>query len=112
MDCIFCKIISGEIPSHKLYEDDDFIVIRDINPVAPVHLLVIYKKHVERIDQLSDEDMEKMKNSFRIISRLVEAEGIKEDGYRVVVNNGEKSGQEVNHIHIHVIGGKKLGGIC
>ena len=112
MDCTFCKIISGEILSNKLYEDENFIVIRDIKPLAPVHLLLIYKKHVGRIDELSRDDMNVMSDAFKIISMMVEKEGIKESGYRVVINNGKSSGQEVSHLHMHIIGGKKLGGIC
>jgi len=111
-NCVFCKIINGEIPSDKVYEDDDFLVIRDINPVAPVHLLVLYKKHVGKIHQLDEEDRKKMSRVFEVIAKVAEKEGILEDGYRVVVNNGAQAGQEIDHIHFHVIGGRKLGKIA
>ena len=112
MDCVFCKIIDGEIPSEKVYEDEDFLVIKDINPVAPVHLLVLYKKHVGKIHELSKEDREKLSRIFEVIANVAKDSGILESGYRVVVNNGPDSGQEVDHIHFHVIGGKKLGKIA
>ncbi len=112
MDCVFCKIIEGEIPSEKVYEDEDFLVIRDIRPVAPVHLLVLYKKHVGKIHELSSEDIEKLKRVFEVVKIVAEKEGILKSGYRVVVNNGPDAGQEIDHLHFHVIGGRKLGKIA
>ncbi len=112
MECVFCKIISGEIPSEKVYEDEDFLVIRDIKPIAPVHLLVLYKKHVGKIHQLDSEDISRLSKVFQVIKEVAESEGILESGYRVVVNNGPDAGQEIDHIHFHVIGGKKLGRIA
>ncbi len=112
MDCVFCKIIDGEIPSEKVYEDEDFLVIKDIHPVAPVHLLVLYKKHVGKIHQLSEEDREKLSRIFEVIAKVAKESGILESGYRVVVNNGPDAGQEVDHLHFHVIGGRKLGKIA
>ncbi len=112
MDCVFCKIISGEIPADKVYEDEDFLVIRDIKPVAPVHLLVLYKRHVGKIHELSMEDRERLSRVFEVIAAVAEKEGIKESGYRVVVNSGPDAGQEIDHIHFHVIGGRKLGKIA
>ncbi len=112
VDCVFCKIIAGEIPADKVYEDEDFLVIRDIKPVAPVHLLVLYKKHVGKIHQLTEEDRKKLSRVFEVIAKVAEKEGILESGYRVVVNNGPDAGQEIDHIHFHVIGGKKLGRIA
>ena len=112
MDCVFCKIINGEIPSDKVYEDEDFLVIRDIKPVAPVHLLVLYKKHVGKIHELTEEDRAKLSRVFEVISKVAEKERIIESGYRVVVNNGPDAGQEIDHIHFHVIGGRKLGKIA
>ncbi len=111
MDCVFCKIINGEIPSEKVYEDENFIVIRDIKPVAPIHLLVIYKKHVGKIHELSEEDKKNFWKVFDVIRIVAEKEGIIDSGYRVVVNNGPDAGQEIDHIHFHVVGGKKLGKI-
>ena len=112
MDCIFCKIIDGEVPSERVYEDEDFLVIKDINPVAPVHLLVLYKKHVGKIHELSEEDRKKLSRVFEVISKVAKENGILESGYRVVINNGQDAGQEVDHIHFHVIGGRKLGKIA
>ena len=112
MDCVFCKIISGEIPSDKVYEDEDFLVIRDIKPVAPVHLLVIYKRHVGKIHELDPSDLDRISRVFEVVKKVAEKEKILESGYRVVVNNGPDAGQEIDHIHFHVIGGKKLGRIA
>ncbi|MFN3692180.1 MAG: histidine triad nucleotide-binding protein [Fervidobacterium sp.] len=106
-DCVFCKIIAGQIPSEKIYEDEDFIVIKDIRPVAPVHLLAIYKNHVPTINDLSEDDSKKMWRLFEVIKKVTKNEGIQ--SYRVVQNNGKDAGQEVHHIHFHVIGGRKLG---
>ncbi|MBT1247229.1 MULTISPECIES: histidine triad nucleotide-binding protein [unclassified Thermosipho (in: thermotogales)] len=109
MDCVFCKIIRNEIPSEKVYEDEDFIVIKDIKPVAPLHLLVIYKKHVERLHELSEDDQRRFWKMFYIIKELSDKFGFEE--YRIVQNNGKSAGQEVPHIHFHVISGRKFGGI-
>ncbi|MBB6062540.1 histidine triad (HIT) family protein [Thermosipho japonicus] len=108
-NCVFCKIINNEIPSEKLYEDEDFIVIKDINPVAPIHLLVIYKKHVPVIHELSEDDQRRFWKVFNIIKKLSEELNFKE--YRIVQNNGKQAGQEIPHIHFHVIAGRKLGKI-
>uniref|UniRef100_A0A7V4KF14 Histidine triad nucleotide-binding protein n=2 Tax=Fervidobacterium pennivorans TaxID=93466 RepID=A0A7V4KF14_FERPE len=106
-DCVFCKIINGEIPSEKVYEDEDFIVIKDIRPVAPVHLLAIYKKHVPTVSELSVEDSQKMWKLFEVIKTVTKTSGL--ESYRIVQNNGKDAGQEVHHIHFHIIGGRKLG---
>ncbi|MDI3472706.1 MAG: histidine triad family protein [Thermotogaceae bacterium] len=109
-DCIFCKIINGEISSTKVYEDENFLVIKDINPVAPVHDLVLYKRHIRNLNELTNEH-EDFSKIFEVIKKVAELEKIS-NGYRVVVNNGEEAGQEINHIHFHVIGGRKLGKIA
>jgi len=108
-DCVFCKIINGEIPSEKVYEDEDFIVIKDIRPVAPVHLLAIYKKHVPTVSELSVEDSQKMWKLFEVIKTVTKTSGL--ESYRIVQNNGKDAGQEVHHIHFHIIGGRKLGSL-
>ncbi|RKX54349.1 MAG: histidine triad nucleotide-binding protein [Thermotoga sp.] len=108
-ECVFCKIISGEVKSDKVYEDEDFIVIRDIKPVAPVHDLVIYKKHVPTILNMDDEDVKKFSRLFEVVKKVAELEGL--DSFRLVNNNGRESGQEIDHIHFHIIGGRKLGGL-
>ena len=106
-NCVFCKIISGQIPSQKVYEDEDFIVIKDINPVAPVHLLAVYKKHVPTVGDLSVEDSKNMWKLFEIVKKITKEQGI--ESYRIVQNNGKDAGQEVDHIHFHIIAGRKLG---
>lgn len=110
-DCIFCKIIEGKVQSSKVYEDENFIVIKDINPVAPVHDLVVYKKHIENLNDLTSEHLKTFSKIFDVIKKVAEMEGIS-DGYRVVINNGENAGQEIHHIHFHIIGGRKLGKIA
>lgn len=106
-DCIFCKIAAGEIPSTKVYEDDQVLAFRDLNPVAPTHVLVIPKEHHANIcDGVSAELMGAMVNS---IKQVVSSECIEESGYRVITNKGADAGQTVNHFHMHVLGGKNMG---
>ena len=107
-DCIFCKIIAGEIPSHRLYEDDKMIVIRDIQPKAKLHYLCIPKKHFPLLNQMGEEELELVKHCFQVIPKLEEELGL-EDGYRVVINQGFNGGQTVAHLHIHLLGGEMLG---
>ena len=107
MDCLFCKIIEGEIPSQCLYEDDKIYVFKDIDPQAPVHFLVIPKKHIESLDTTDDEDGELIGYVFKKIRDLAKEQGLK-DGYRVVNNIGEDGGQSVKHMHFHVLGGRSL----
>ena len=109
MDCIFCKIIKGEIPSNKVYEDEEILAFRDINPVAPTHILVIPKKHIEYVTDLKEEDEALVGKIYRVINKIAKQEGIDESGFRIVVNCKEDGGQEVMHLHFHIIGGKKLG---
>lgn len=108
-DCIFCKIINGDIPSDKVYEDDEILAFRDINPAAPIHILVIPKKHISMLTELESEDEAIIGKIYMTINKIAEQEGFKEQGFRVIVNCGKDSGQEVMHIHFHVLGGKKLG---
>lgn len=108
-NCVFCKIIAEQIPSEKVYEDNEFIVIKDIRPVAPVHLLAIYKDHVATINDLSEDDSRKLWRLFEVIKQVTKKEGI--ESYRIVQNNGKDAGQEVHHIHFHIIGGRKLGAL-
>ncbi len=107
MDCLFCKIIEGEIPSQCLYEDDKIYVFKDIDPQAPVHFLVIPKKHIDSLDTMTDEDAELIGYVFKKIRDLAKEQGLK-DGYRVVNNIGEDGGQSVKHMHFHVLGGRSL----
>ncbi len=108
-DCIFCKIIKKEIPSNIVYESNDIIAFRDVNPVAPVHILVVPKKHINSLNELLPEDEQLIGRIYTVINTLVKEEEIDKTGFRVVVNCGEDGGQEVKHLHFHILGGKKLG---
>ncbi|NLP44717.1 MAG: histidine triad nucleotide-binding protein [Peptococcaceae bacterium] len=108
-DCIFCKIVNKEIPSEVLYEDDQILAFKDINPVAPVHILVIPKKHIISVNDIIDEDSGVIGNIFIVIKKLALQQGVAETGYRVITNVGRDGGQEVAHLHFHLIGGKELG---
>ena len=108
-DCIFCKIIKGEIPSNKVYEDDDVLAFYDINPAAPIHILVIPKKHIDCIAHLQQEDELLIGKIYGVINKIAEEKGFKEQGFRVIVNSGEDGGQEVMHLHFHILAGRKLG---
>ena len=106
-DCLFCKIISGEIPSKKLYEDDKILAFYDIAPIAPVHFLVIPKEHIQSVDQINAENSQTVAYILEKIGQLAAQAGIT-DGYRVISNCGADAGQSVPHLHFHVIGGKEL----
>jgi histidine triad (HIT) family protein len=103
--CIFCKIVNGELPANLVKENDDFMAFHDVNPKAPAHILVIPKLHVDSFNEVTPETMAGM-TSF--IQEVAEVVGIKESGYRVITNVGENGGQEVKHLHWHVLGGAKL----
>ena len=108
-DCIFCKIRDGEIPSDMLYRDDDCFVIRDINPAAPTHLLIIPTRHFTYLSGLTAEFLPVIGRMFDVAKQMAECEGIAESGYRLIINQGNDSGQEVPHLHLHLIGGRRLG---
>lgn len=108
-DCIFCKIIKREIPSSIVYEDSEIIAFRDVNPQAPIHILVIPKKHIESLVNLTEEDEKVVGKIYTVINKIARQEGIDKKGFRVIVNCGEDGGQEVKHLHFHILGGKKLG---
>jgi histidine triad (HIT) family protein len=108
-DCLFCKIIKGEIPSNKVYEDEEILAFKDINPVTPIHILVIPKKHIDSLAQMQEEDEALVGKIYGVINKIAEEQGFKEDGYRVIVNCGKDAGQEVMHLHFHVLAGTKLG---
>lgn len=107
MDCIFCKIISGEISSNKVYEDDKILAFRDISPIAPTHILVIPKRHIASMAEIQSEDSELIGHIFAKIADIAREENIS-NGFRVVSNCGEPAGQTVFHLHFHVIGGRGL----
>ena len=108
-DCVFCKIIKGEIPSDKVYEDEEVIAFKDIQPAAPIHILVIPKKHIASLLDLQDEDYYVIGKIQKVINQIAHEMELEKDGYRVIVNCGEDGGQEVKHLHFHLLGGKKLG---
>ncbi len=106
-DCLFCKIIAGEIPSDKVYEDDNFLAFRDIAPKAPVHILLIPKKHINSLEDLEEEDAPLIGRLHLIVKEIARSEGISQSGYRIVNNCGPDAGQVVFHIHFHLLGGSK-----
>ncbi len=109
MDCIFCRIISGDIPSDTLYQDEQVVAFRDINPKAPVHLLLVPRKHIESLAELSEDEASIMGHLVTVANRLAREAGISEKGYRLVVNSGPEGGQEVPHLHLHLLGGRQMG---
>ncbi|MGL5648717.1 MAG: histidine triad nucleotide-binding protein [Clostridium sp.] len=108
MDCIFCKIINGEIPSNKIYEDELVYAFHDINKEAPVHFLVIPKKHIQSANFINEENSKYIARIFEVINKITSEFNISDDGYRIVNNCGEQGGQTVNHLHFHVLGGRNL----
>lgn len=108
MDCLFCKIIAGEVPSTKVYEDEFCYAFRDIAPQAPTHILVIPKKHIESVSAVTSENSSYVAHIFEVIAKIAEDEGIAKEGYRVVSNIGERGQQSVPHLHFHVIGGRDM----
>lgn len=108
MDCIFCKIAAGEIPSTKVYEDDKVLAFKDINPLAPVHILVIPKTHIESAAEITADNSAVIAHIFEVIAKIAKEQGIDKDGFRVVSNCGENGCQSVKHLHFHILGGKKL----
>ena len=105
--CLFCKIVAGEIPSTKVYEDDSILAFRDINPQAPTHILVIPKTHIASVAEITADNRDLVAHIFEVIPVIAEAEGLT-NGYRVVSNCGADAGQTVNHLHFHILGGKEL----
>ena len=105
--CLFCKIVAGEIPSTKVYEDDTILAFRDIAPMAPTHILVIPKAHIPSIDGITAENIGVVAHIFETIPTIAAQEGLT-GGYRVVSNCGDDAGQTVHHLHFHILGGKKL----
>ena len=106
-DCLFCRIIAGEIPSTKVYEDETVFAFRDINPQAPTHILVIPKAHISGCNGVTPENSNLVAHIFEVIPQIAAAEGLT-GGYRVVSNCGDDAGQTVHHLHFHILGGQKL----
>ena len=109
MDCLFCKIVAGEIPAEIVYESDTAVAFRDINPHAPTHVLVIPRKHIATINDIETGDEAVVGSLYTAAKEIAASEGIEEAGYRAVMNCNEGAGQSVFHIHLHVLGGRSLG---
>ncbi len=106
--CLFCRIVAGEIPADFIHRDDLSIVIRDINPQAPTHLLVIPQEHIDSLNDASQKDEALLGHLLRVAARVANAAGLAEGGYRTVINNGAGAGQSVFHLHVHVLGGRPM----
>ncbi len=106
--CVFCKIVKGDIPSDKVYEDQNYLAFKDINPKAPIHILIIPKEHIAYLSEIDDSNKSIIGDMTIIANKLAKEMGIDKSGYRVLINNGPDSGQEVFHIHMHLLGGKKM----
>ncbi len=110
MSCIFCQIASGEVPSEILYQDEEVIAFRDINPQSPIHLIIIPKRHIPSLAHLSEAESSLIGDMVNVANQLARREGISESGYRLVINCGGQGGQLVPHLHMHLLGGRKLSG--
>lgn len=108
-DCIFCKIVSGDIPGDIVYQDDDVLAFRDLNPQAPTHILVIPKRHISTLNDLQNSDAELVGKMYLAAKKIAADEGIAEDGYRTTMNCNAMAGQTVFHIHLHLLGGRPMG---
>lgn len=106
-DCLFCKIINGEIPSEKVYESETILAFKDINPQAPVHILVIPKMHIESLNGINEDNIGVVTDIMLVVKQLAEEFSL-QNGYRVVTNIGDNGGQTVHHLHFHILGGEKL----
>lgn len=108
-DCIFCKIAAGEIPSQKVFEDETVVAFRDLSPKAPQHVLIVPKKHIASVAQFQAEDKDLAAHIFvDVVPKLAKDLGIADGGFRLVINTGDDGGQTVNHLHVHLLGGRKM----
>ena len=107
-DCLFCKIASGEMDTDFVYEDDSLVAFKDINPMAPVHILIVPKKHIPTINDIKKIDTALVGNMIQTAKHIAAQKDIAEEGYRLVFNCGENGGQEINHIHLHLLGGRQM----
>ena len=107
MDCLFCKIIAGEIPSAKVYEDDTVFAFRDIEPQAPVHVLIVPKEHIASAKEINETNSAVVAHIFEVAAKIAKDEGL-DDGYRIVNNCGDSAGQTVKHLHFHLMGGREF----
>lgn len=111
-DCLFCKIINGEIPSTKVYEDENILAFDDIHPNAPIHILIIPKKHIPTINDITDADKDLIGEMLIVAKKIAAEKNVAEDGYRIIFNCNKNAGQIVFHIHLHLLGGRKLGSLA
>ncbi len=110
--CLFCKIVKGEIPSSKVYEDDDFYAFLDINPAAKVHVLVVPKIHIALLNDIDESNIDLVGRILLVGKKIAKQQGLSENGYRFTFNCKSDAGMEISHIHLHILGGEKLGKIC
>lgn len=108
MDCIFCQIVAGKVPTEFLYQDEDAAAFRDIHPKAPTHIVIIPKEHIPSLADVTEEKLPLMGHMVHIANQLAEKDGISEGGYRLVINCGKEGGQFVPHLHMHLLGGRQL----
>jgi histidine triad (HIT) family protein len=108
-DCVFCRIVRGEIEAEVVYDEDDVLAIQDINSKAPVHVLIIPRQHVANLEEIGALPDTVVKRLFEVASTVAEKLGVRDGGYAVMINNGRDAGQEVFHLHLHVMGGRRLG---
>ncbi|UCC67243.1 MAG: histidine triad nucleotide-binding protein [Armatimonadota bacterium] len=108
-ECIFCRIASGEIPATIVYQDELVVAFRDVNPQAPTHVLVIPREHVPSLNAVSEQDKDSIGHIVRVSAQIAEAEGCADTGYRLVANCGPEAGQSVDHVHFHLLAGRRLG---
>ena len=108
-DCVFCRIVRGELEAEVVYDEDDVLAIEDINSKAPVHVLIIPRQHVANLEEIGDLPDTVVKRLFEVASTVAEKLGVRDGGYAVMINNGRDAGQEVFHLHLHVMGGRRLG---
>jgi len=106
--CLFCRLVAGEIPSEVVYQDKDFFAFRDINPQAPKHVIIIPRVHVASVTELTEKEQELMGRLIMLAKKLAEQEGIATTGYRLTINCGHEGGQVIPHLHLHLLGGRKL----
>jgi len=108
-DCVFCRIVRGELEAEVVYDEDDVLAIEDINSKAPVHVLIIPRQHVANLEEIGALPDTVVKRLFEVASTVAEKLGVRDEGYAVMINNGRDAGQEVFHLHLHVMGGRRLG---
>ena len=110
MDCVFCNIASGKIPSEFVYQDEQLVAFPDLHPKAPTHVLIIPRKHIQSLNHLSDDEMPLITHMIRAAQQIAREKGIYENGYRIIINTGKEGGQVIQHLHMHLLGGRQLRG--